>query len=628
MIPEHIVSQILDTAQIEEVIRDFVNIKKRGANYIANCPFHNEKTPSFSISPSKGIFKCFGCGIAGNSAKFVMEHEKINYPDALRHLAKKYNIEVPEPNISQKQTAKYQYSQSLHILNQMIADYFRDYMIKEKAGQDIGLSYFEERGFTKETIQMFQLGYAPSDRQALVRYAKEKQLSLKSMETAGLIRGSGNKYPFFFDRVMFPIFNVSGKIVAFGGRTLGTSKKVAKYLNSPENEIYNKSKIVYGLNFSRHEIRKLDRCIVLEGYTDVISLFQNAIKNVVAACGTSLTTQHLQQIKRYTKNLLLLFDADKAGIKAALRTINLALQEDMNIDICLLPKGEDPDSYVRSNGRPALISYIDAHKMNFLKFYKYVFAYHKIDVTKKDSALKRIFKSISHISEPIKRSLFIKESSNLFAITEQLIIDTVNAYRGESIVVQQKNEPQKDIALPVFKQQVSRKVTIEKALIKIMLHALQSDTETQETFITGIINSIDNIPKSNTVYGEILDIYFRSIEDEFIVSSEYFMTQERDEVGKAVMDLLIEPYHISENWEQMHQIYNKCWEDNIKKEMNDLIANYMILQVQTMEQELLDELKTCTDQTYLEDLLHTHKFLQEQKQEIRTNFHNRWTYQI
>ena len=355
MISPKSVRDILDAVKIEDIVQEFVALRRRGAGFLGRCPFHQEKTPSFHVTPSRNIFKCFGCGKGGNAVQFLMEHERFSFPEALRYIAQKYQIEIEETQYNPEYVAAQQQAESLYIVNQFAQNFFRQEMTQTDRGRSVGFNYFKERGFTEETIEKFGLGYAPETADALLRAAKTGGFTEEQLLKTGLIKGADpsrqlGPRDFFRDRVIFPIYGQSGKVIAFAGRIMGVNPKAPKYINSPETEIYVKSKVLFGAFQSRKAIRTKDECILVEGYTDVISLHQAGIENVVASSGTALTPEQLGLIKRNTSQLKILYDGDPAGIKAALRGLDLALEQDLNVSIVLLPEGEDPDSFMRRPG--------------------------------------------------------------------------------------------------------------------------------------------------------------------------------------------------------------------------------------------------------------------------------------
>lgn len=425
MITQKTIGEIFETAKIEEVVGDFVNLRRRGVNMIGLCPFHNEKTPSFTVSPNKGIYKCFGCGKGGNAVNFVMEHEQFSYPDALRYLAKKYGIKIEEKQLSPEQDLERQRKDSLFIINDFAVNYYHDNLMNSDIGKSVGLSYFKQRGFREETIKKFQLGFAFDKKDHLTLTMVNKGYNIDLLKTVGLTSKYGRD--FFRNRVQFPIHNLSGKVIGFGGRILVNDKKQPKYLNSPETEIYNKSRVLYGIYFAKKAIRQEDNCLLVEGYTDVISLNQAGIENVVSSSGTSLTVGQIQLIKRNTPNITILYDGDAAGIKAALRGLDLVLEQDMNVKVVLLPEGEDPDSFVQSVGTEQFKEYIKEKAADFILFKTNLLLEETAnDPIKRAELIKDIVGSIARIPDPIKRSVYVRECSGLMEISEQILVDEAN----------------------------------------------------------------------------------------------------------------------------------------------------------------------------------------------------------
>ena len=428
MIKPETIQTIFETARIEEVVGDFVNLKKRGVNYIGLCPFHNEKTPSFTVSPAKGIFKCFGCGKAGNAVGFVMEHEHYSYPEALKYLAKKYGIEIKEEELSPEQKQHMDEHESMFALNTFISNYFQNTLFETEEGKSIGLSYFKERDFLESTIKKFQLGYAPDEWENYSKHALANGYKKDILIKTGLSIDKGDRLiDRFKGRVMFPIHNLTGKVIGFGGRVLSTQKAAAKYMNSPESDIYNKSKSLYGIYFARNEIVKQDNCYLVEGYTDVISLHQAGVTNVVASSGTSLTVEQIKLIKRFTNNITILYDGDPAGIKASFRGIDLILDQGMNVKIVLFPEGEDPDSYARSHSTTEVEEFIQQEASDFISFKtRLLLDETKGDPTAKAMLIKEIVQTISHIPDGIIRTVYIKECSTVMDIPEQTLMNELN----------------------------------------------------------------------------------------------------------------------------------------------------------------------------------------------------------
>lgn len=440
MIPQETVNRILDAAQIVDVVGDFVTLKKRGANHIACCPFHNEKTPSFSVSASKGIYKCFGCGKSGTAVGFVMEHENMSYTEALKYLAKKYHIEVIEKEETAEEIAQRQRHESLLLASEYAGRFFQE-SLQTPEGQAIAMAYFRKRGLEDETIRKFGLGWAPVSRRALSEAARAAGYKEEFLVDAGVsIRyDDGKLVDRFFDRVMFPVHSVSGRVIAFGGRTLKSDKTVAKYINSPESEIYVKSKSLYGIYFAKNGISRQDKCILVEGYLDVLSMHQLGINNVVASSGTSLTVEQIRLIRKFTKNITIIYDGDGAGIKAALRGIGLVLKEGMNVKVVLLPDGQDPDDFSRSHTLEEVQEYIARNERDFIGFKTDLLLDEAgNDPLKRATLINDIADTIALIPDAIVRSVYTHSSADRFEMDERILAERVNKTRGEMLLADQR----------------------------------------------------------------------------------------------------------------------------------------------------------------------------------------------
>ncbi len=429
MIDQATIDRILDAAQIVEVVSDFVTLRKRGVNYVGLCPFHNEKTPSFSVSPSKGLCKCFSCGKGGNAVHFIMEHEQMSYPEALRYLAKKYNIEIKERELTNEEKEVQSNRESMFIVNNFARDYFQNILKNHVDGRSIGLAYFRQRGFRDDIIDKFQLGFSTEGRDALAQEALRKGFKQEFLVKTGLCYETDDHklHDRFWGRVMFPVHTLSGKVVAFGGRVLSTeNKKLAKYVNSPESEIYHKSNELYGIYFAKQAIVKQDRCFLVEGYTDVISMHQSGVENVVASSGTSLTPGQIRLIHRFTNNITVLYDGDMAGIKASIRGIDMLLEEGMNIKVCLLPDGDDPDSFARKHNATEFQNFIQEHETDFIRFKAQLLMEDAgKDPMKRAELINDIVRSIAVIPEAIVRDVYIKECGQLLRIEDKLLVSEV-----------------------------------------------------------------------------------------------------------------------------------------------------------------------------------------------------------
>ena len=441
MIDRDTIEKIMDTAKVEEVVGDFVSLRKRGVNMIGLCPFHNEKTPSFTVSPSKNLWKCFGCGKGGKPVHFIMEHEQLSYHDALRWLAKRYHIEIKERELTEEEKREENIRESMFVINQYALQYFTDTLHNSEEGKAIGLSYFRHRGLRDETIKKFCLGYSPERRDSFAKTATTAGYNPEIIAKTGVCYSTedGRLQDRFWGRVIFPVHTISGKVVAFGGRVLQTNAKAAKYVNSPESEIYHKSDHLYGLYFAKQAIMQKDRCILVEGYLDVISMYQAGIQNVVASSGTSLTTGQIKLIHRFTNNVTLLYDGDKAGIKASIRGIDMLLEEGMNINVVLLPEGEDPDSYAQSHSTEELEEYIERNKVDFIKF-KTNLLLDEVgeDPIRRAGLIGDVVKSIAVVPNDILRSEYIKKCSDMLNVGEQLLVKETAKIRRQRAEEMQK----------------------------------------------------------------------------------------------------------------------------------------------------------------------------------------------
>ncbi len=441
MITDQSIQLVKDTARVEDIVGDYVNLRRRGQNMIGLCPFHNEKTPSFNVNPARNIYKCFGCGEAGDPIKFVMSLEQLSYPDAIRKIAARYNIKLEEKAVSQEVREERQVKEALILVNEYAQKFYADQLYHTDEGKSIGLSYFKSRGFRREVMEKFGLGYAPAGRNGLLKAAVAAGYKAELLEQLGLVR---NGKDFFWDRVMFTIHNLQGKPIAFAGRILKKDVKAPKYVNSPESEIYYKSEVLYGLHQARHAVRKLDNIYMVEGYTDVISLHQHGVENVVATSGTSLTPGQARLVKRQTSNVTLLYDGDKAGIKAALRGVDVLLEADLNVRVVILPDGEDPDSYMQKVGTTAFTEYLDKTKQDFL-FFKADLLLDEAgdDIAARSAAIRSSIATLALVDDPLKRANYLQKFTIKLGLEESLLINLVNqaiADRREKVRKEQERE--------------------------------------------------------------------------------------------------------------------------------------------------------------------------------------------
>lgn len=562
MISQRTIQEIFETAKIEDVVGEFVNLKRRGVNLIGLCPFHGEKTPSFTVSPQKNIYKCFGCGEAGNAVNFLMEHEQQSYPEALRYLAKKYGIEIEETQTSKENLEEKQRLESLYIINEFAREYFENQLHSTDIGKSVGLSYFKSRGFREDTIKKFGLGYAPDKQDAFTLYAVHHGHKLELLKNAGLTSQYGRD--FFRGRVQFPIRNLSGKVIGFGGRILDSTKKTAKYMNTPESEIYNKSKVLYGAYFAKKTIRKADECVLVEGYTDVISLHQAGIENVVASSGTSLTVEQIRLIKRYTPNVKIIYDGDAAGVKAALRGLDLVLEQDMNVKIVLLPEGEDPDSYVQKVGTAQFKEYIDKEAHDFIIFKTNLILKETAnDPVKRATLIKDIIESIGKIPDPIKRSIYVKECAKLLEVSEQILVTEANKVVSNQVRKEQKERQKANdtttTAPPTSPQNIGKqaKKTLtheyqEKDIARILIEfgheVIEEDTTVAQYVLANMEEIIDEF--DNKIYGDIVKEYYEAVLKGDTLTEKYFLNHQNKNIQKTAIGLITFPYDYSENWEK------------------------------------------------------------------------------
>jgi DNA primase len=609
------IDRIYQTAIIEEVIGEFVHLKKSGSSWKGLSPFANEKTPSFFVVPAKGIYKDFSSGKGGNVVDFLMEHEKLSYPEALRWLAAKYNIEIEEEKQTEEQQQEKSEREQLSIVTEFAARWFHEQLNDSEEGQAIGLSYFQERGFRPETIRKFQLGYSPDKWDALVKAATEAGYNIEYLVKTGLVREreGGGTFDFFKGRVMFPIHNISGKAIAFGGRTLKNDKTVAKYFNSPESELYNKSNVLYGLHLAKNAIVKLDVCFLVEGYTDVISLHQSGVENVVASSGTSLTEGQIRLVKRYSPNITILYDGDNAGIKASFRGIDMILKEGMNVKVVLFPDGDDPDSYARKHSSEEIQDFIKENAKDFITFKTSLLLEDAgSDPVKRAGLIRGIVDSIALMPDAITRSVYVQECSRLLNIQEQVLLTELNKSLLKSV--------KKDAAepLPVIDEthhtgvpdtaDITDEVTLvhqERDFIRLLLTygeqpidvRIINDLNEEEIvpisvaeYLIGSLQQ-DELTLQSEVYRKILLEYIEFIgRDEFPEPRNFALHQDR-EVSSETSQVLTSPYALSENWSIRHSVYPETEDMLLRKAAKDCIFRLKLRNVMAMLKNVENEMK-------------------------------------
>ena len=616
MIPQETIGKIFDSADIVEVIGDFIHLKKSGSNFKGLSPFANEKTPSFMVSPGKRIFKDFSSGKGGNVVTFLMEHEQLSYPEALKWLANKYNIEIEETEETQEQIEAKHQKEALYLAHQFANEFFKTSLKDSNEGKSVGLSYLKKRGYNLNTIEEFELGYSPDDYNALENEAKKANYSLGPLKISGLIKeGEKGNYDFFRGRIIFPIHNITGRIIGFGGRTLRTDKKVAKYFNSPESDIYNKSNVLYGLFQSKNEIIKTDSCLLVEGYTDVISLHHNGIKNAVSSSGTSLTEGQIRLIKRFTNNVVILYDSDPAGINASFRGVDMILKAGLNVKVVLFPEGEDPDSYAHQLSNEDFKSYLNDNQIDFISFK----ANHLLEKTKNDpinisKTINDIIISISIIPDAVSRSVYIKKTAQIFEMDEELLINEVrkklrpneNFQSSNSLPsLASKNLPSKSFQKGI-KHDLSKQ---EEDLIRLMLtygaHSIKIEVlnENEKSTVEYplaqfIVEEIltDKLSYENEKYQLVFNEFLEGLEKGLILNEQHFV--QNHNLTSLVADLTTSQNILSENWEKKHQIHTKIESERLKQAAEQAV---FIFKLRVTENLILDKQKALKEMNPEED---------------------------
>ncbi len=653
MIPQDTVNKILDSAQIVEVISDFVSLKRRGANFIACCPFHNEKTPSFYVSPSKGIYKCFGCGKSGTAVGFVMEHESMTYVEALKYLAKKYGIEVKEKEDSPEEIAARQRSESLYLVMDFAEKFFQE-SLKTSEGRSIGYAYFRSRGLEDSTIEKYGLGWSPKggsvfSREALAKGYKEEFLTATGVS---IKRNDGSLIDKFYDRVMFPIHSVSGRVIAFGGRTLRSDYKTAnigKYVNSPETEIYDKSRSLYGIYFAKSEISRQDKCFLVEGYLDVLSMHQLGITNVVASSGTSLTVPQIRLIKKFTSNVTIMYDGDAAGIHAALRGIGLILKEGMNVRVVLIPDGDDPDSYSRKHTLEEMHKFLEDNEQDFITYKTdLLLGEAGNDPLKRAELINDIADTIALIPDQIKRAVYVQNAADKFGIAEDMIYARIHSSRQKMIEEERKEAererireeradanavvPEVSVNADVAPSQVVPEQPVpvtsaaagfespvlqpsEKDLLGFILRNGMSplefesdspyyDEEGAVPVADFIRDALDGHEFANTLYRRVYDEYFRLYDGDPALTQTDIVRKLMDSPDRAMADM------VADFVEDRYQLTVKNFKDSMTAESSHLVLNvpkailvYNSLRVKAQEMEITERLKELKHEEQTDDVM-------------------------
>jgi DNA primase len=633
LISKATIDTVFETARVEEVIGDFVHLKRAGSNFKGLSPFSEERSPSFMVSPAKGIWKDFSSGKGGNSVAFLMEHEKFTYPEAIRYLAKKYNIEIEETEQTDEEKANTDVRESMYLVSEFAKTYFHNTLLNSEEGKAIGYSYFKERGFTNETIKKFGLGYSPEAWDAFTKEALGKGYKLEFLESTGLtIAREDRPFDRFKSRVMFPIQSMSGRVLGFGGRILTNDKKAAKYLNSPESDIYHKSKVLYGIFQAKQSIAKLNNCYLVEGYTDVIQFNQSGIENVVASSGTALTPDQIRLINRLTKNITVLFDGDAAGLRASIRGIDLILEEGMNVKVCAFPDGEDPDSFAKKTSYDDLVAYLENNAKDFIQFKASLLMNEaKNDPIKKADLIRDMVVSISKIPDRIQREIYIQECSRIMDISEQVLVSTLAQLVQKDVAEVGKKQKQEQTAFEVVKnenpveaEKVDVLYRLERKIIEILLLYGNKTEEFEDAFLkTNDEGEIENVveKKEYKVYQriylslqedevELANPLFRDIFNDLInfyhqnenFSLEKYLMHLQPDFAQEVTDILMEDERvILHNWEGQN-IFPKSKNETISQNVSETILTLRWYLVGKIIDELKSSLSSEPDSDNTEPL--------------------------
>jgi DNA primase len=636
LISQQTIQQILSRIDIIEILGGFVKLKKRGYNYMGLCPFHDEKSPSFTVSPVKEIYKCFGCGRSGNTISFLMEHEKYSYVEALRWLAAKYNVTIEESSLSPETIIQHQVSDSLFVINSFAQKYFSNNLFETEAGTDVGLSYLKERGFREEVLKKFQVGYCLENRNAFAKAAISNQFNQEYLLKTGLVVSRNDELlDNYRGRIIFPVHNTTGKIIGFGARIIKSNDRAPKYINTPENEVYSKSKILYGTWFARQAIDKNDECLLVEGYTDVVALHQSGIENVVASGGTSLTINHLRLVRKYTNNLTIIYDGDNAGVKAALRGLDMALEEGLNVKLVLIPDKEDPDSYVNKLGPAAFRDFIAANKKDFILFQVEVALKDAgNDTSKKASVVNQIAETISKINKAedfTKQQDYIRQCSELMKIEETGLNALVNKFIRERISKQEGKQnidannsqqvldngasseaPDNESISLVMKDEMQERAVV-RALLEFGLKEWDESKKVADYFYDEIA---DEDVFDNQELIRILEIYKTWYDEGIEPTTRTFLYHEDQQLSKLVSSIVEFPYELSTKWKEAYEMPVPTREENYKEEVVSCF-NYLKLKKikRLIDQNQKDLEKDHSSEEQLM-LIQTHQHLKKIEREI------------
>lgn len=627
MISEQTKQQITSRIDIIDVIGEFVKLKKRGTNYLGLCPFHGEKSPSFTVSPVKEIYKCFGCGKSGNTITFLMEHEKYSYVEALKWLAHRYNVEIEETQRTPEQVQQQQVSESLHAINTFAQKFFTEQLFHSEEGQMIAGSYLKERGFREEVLQKFQIGYNPSAKDALTAALLQNQFNKDLLPKTGLVAFRNEELvDNYRGRIIFPIHNNTGKIIGFGARVIGKADKAPKYINTPENEVYSKSKILYGSYFARQAIDKAKECLLVEGYTDVVSLHQAGIENVVASGGTSLTIDQLRLIKKYTNNLTIIYDGDAAGIKAALRGLDLAVEEGLDVKLVLIPDGEDPDSYVNKVGATAFNAFIAASKKDFILFQLEVLLKEAgNDINKKSGIVNQIAETLSKISRTedfTRQQDYIKQCASLLKIDEAGFTNLVNKFKRDKIAKEEKKLPFEEADfMHQDSLQPNREIDegqlllqqddqVEKNVVRVLYEYGLKPYDESRTIAAYIFEELENYPIENPMYEKLIDLYKDAYNKGLEPTTKSMLYHDDAAIRELLINNSMFPFELSNRWDEILPNMNIVNKD-VSIPDTEMSLNYFKLRkIKKMFEQNQRDMETASFEEQLK-LIELHKQLKE-----------------
>jgi DNA primase len=632
MITPQTIQQITSRIDIIDVVGEFVKLKKRGTNYLGNCPFHNEKSPSFTVSPAKEIYKCFGCGKSGNTITFLMEHEKYSYVEALRWLAARYNIEIEETETSPAQKMAQQTADSLYAINHFAMEFFTKQYWDTEAGETIAQSYMQHRGFLRPIVEKFKIGYNPSDRDSLAKALIQNQFNPDLFARTGLVvERDGGWQDNYRDRIIFPIHNTTGKIIGFGARQIAKNDRSPKYINTPENEIYIKSRILYGSYFARTAIDKANECLLVEGYTDVVSLHQAGIENVVASGGTSLTIDQLRLVKKYTQNLTIIYDGDAAGVKAALRGLDMALEEGLNVQLVLIPDNEDPDSYVNKVGPDAFRAFVQSAKKDFILFQLEV-QLKEVgnDLNKKNSLVNQMAETLSKINKAedfTKLQEYVRKCADILRIDETGLTQLVNKFKRDKIVKEEKKMAYDEAAIlmPSFQQETQDTNNIdlvldkdflhEKNLVRLLIEFGNEVIEDGKMASTWIAEELEPFPLDNHDMIQLVKIYFEWQAAGKMPNNKTLQYHEDPQIQQLVMGLFEPEHELSLRWNEKLGLKKVVEEITFQHQIEVSLLYYKLRKIKKMIRQNQEDMEQVTGEEQIQ-LLHIHKHLKDAEREL------------